>query len=268
MMPHRSSFFALDKSCDIITKQLYKEPVMNQGRILFLAIAVTMLASSAGAQQMYIESPGPMPQTGFFSGSTGTPGSSGGPGLNASPMESYGAPAQPGTHLPAALSVPITSNKAIDIIRKYLAKTNNEDLYPAHLFEYNTHFETELREKDTQRGAFELIIDKFTGRIYPETGPNLSWNNKYGINSNYFGIQPKMTLSVVDALGVAGDFIKRTSPELKVEGDATEYYGYYEFHITQDGKLAIEANVNGFTGQLWIENWHGPLLREAVIKNE
>lgn len=163
------------------------------------------------------------------------------------------------------IGVPITSNKTLEIIEKYLKKTNNDDLYPRRLFEYNTHFEVELKEKETERGAFELIIDKFNGRVYPETGPNLTWNGKYGFNGNYFGLQPAMPIKVGDALQTVGDFIKRTSPELKIEGDVSEYYGYYEFHITLEGKLAIEANVNGFTGEMWIENWHGSLLREVSV---
>lgn len=166
---------------------------------------------------------------------------------------------------PAAIGVPITSNKAMEIAEMFLKKTLNEDLLVQRLFEYNTHFEVELLEKDTRRGAFELIIDKFNGRVTPEIGPNLLWNGKFGQGGNYFGLQPVMTIPVVSALQSVGDFIKRTSPELKVEGDVIEYYGYYEFHVTQDDKMVLEININGFSGQMWIENWHGSLLREAKI---
>ncbi len=199
-------------------------------------------------------------QPGMMGGPSAGPGSAGDQGQISS------MPTPPS--IPSPFGIPITSNKALDIVEKYLQKTNNGDLYPARFFEYNTHFEIELKEKETQRGAFELIIDKFNGSICPETGPNLLWNTKYGLNGNYFGIQPAATISVGDALQRVGVMVKNISPELLVQGDVTDYYGLYEFHVTQDGKLALEVNVNAFTGQIWIENWHGSLLRESVVRTK
>ena len=45
-------------------------------------------------------------------------------------------------------------------------------------FEYN--FYVIYYEKSTGVGAFEMLIEKTTGRIHPEYGPNMMWNTKYG----------------------------------------------------------------------------------------
>jgi hypothetical protein len=230
--------------------------------VLILLLSLLVWGSAVALAQTAGEFSVQSPQTGVHAPSVGGPplGHGAAGGAIGGGMVGLGSPYAPGT-----ISIPITSNKALDIVDKYLRKTNNEDLFADRLYEYNTHFEVELRERDTRRGAFELLIDKFNGRVTPEEGPNLLWNTKYGLNGNYFGVQPPMTLSLDDALRQVGEFIKRTSPELKVSGDVIEYYGYYEFHIVQDGKLAIEANVSGFGGQLWIENWHGSALREVLV---
>jgi hypothetical protein len=36
-------------------------------------------------------------------------------------------------------------------------------------------------KKDTGTGAMELLINKPSGQVYPEPGPNMMWNTKYGM---------------------------------------------------------------------------------------
>ena len=47
--------------------------------------------------------------------------------------------------------------------------------------EYTQNFYVLFKEKSTGIGAFEMLIDKYTGSIYPEMGPNMMWNTKYGM---------------------------------------------------------------------------------------
>jgi hypothetical protein len=41
--------------------------------------------------------------------------------------------------------------------------------------------------------------------------------------------------------------------------------GYCEFDVMQNGKAYGEIDVNGYTGQVWYENWHGPLVQEREL---
>ena len=43
-------------------------------------------------------------------------------------------------------------------------------------------------EKETDKGAMELLVDPYSGNVYPEYGPNMMWNLKYGMMyGNYSG---------------------------------------------------------------------------------
>lgn len=47
--------------------------------------------------------------------------------------------------------------------------------------EYTNSLYFQVNEASTGKGAFELLINKQTCSIYPEMGPNMMWNTKYGI---------------------------------------------------------------------------------------
>ena len=46
--------------------------------------------------------------------------------------------------------------------------------------EFDNQFYAEVREKNSGTGAFELLVNKWTGAVVPEPGPNMMWNTKYG----------------------------------------------------------------------------------------
>src|SRR5215203_6042115 len=57
----------------------------------------------------------------------------------------------------------------------------NPNLEVAEVMEFANNYYAEVREKDTGIGAMELLIDKPGGWVYPEPGPNMMWNTKYGM---------------------------------------------------------------------------------------
>lgn len=91
-------------------------------------------------------------------------------------------PAYPNT--PTAL---ITINNATEIAQRYLASLNNPDLAVGEVEEYSLNFYVQYYERSTGIGAFEMLIDKYTGSIYPEHGPNMMWNTKYGMMNGMMG---------------------------------------------------------------------------------
>ena len=60
-----------------------------------------------------------------------------------------------------------------------MTQLNNPDLAVREVEEYTQNFYVQIYEKSTGIGAFELLIDKYTGSVYPEQGPNMMWNTKY-----------------------------------------------------------------------------------------
>ena len=81
----------------------------------------------------------------------------------------------------AYTGTPLTITQVQTIAQNYVASTGNPDLVVKQIEEYSANFYVQVNEKSTGNGAFELLINKYTGSIYPEMGPNMMWNTKYGM---------------------------------------------------------------------------------------
>jgi hypothetical protein len=71
-------------------------------------------------------------------------------------------------------------DRALSIAERYLASLDNPDLAIDEIMEFELNYYVIYYEKSTGIGAFEMLINKDTGRIFPEYGPNMMWNTKYG----------------------------------------------------------------------------------------
>jgi hypothetical protein len=76
-------------------------------------------------------------------------------------------------------ATPISLEQAITRAQQYIAALNNAGLALAEVMEFSNQFYGEVKEKSTDVHAFEFLIDRYTGAIYPEPGPNMMWNTKY-----------------------------------------------------------------------------------------
>jgi len=104
------------------------------------------------------------------------------------------------------------------------------------------------------------------GTITPEPGPNMMWNTKYGyMASGMMGTRNQqystMTVSENQAEQDAQGYLNANFQNAKTEM-ATQFYGYYTFDFTVNGKIAGMLSVNGFTGQVWYHSWHGGFIQE------
>ena len=142
----------------------------------------------------------------------------------------------------------------------YLKENNLEDLQIAEIMEFSNNFYMEIVEKDTNTGAMELLLDKNIGNIFPEYGPNMMWNTKYGINMHMRTNQTyaDMAIDEEEAIQLAEKYLNKRNTGEFIGEEADMYYGYYTIHtITEEGDIAGMLSVNGFTGKVWYHNWHG-----------
>src|SRR4030042_456250 len=59
------------------------------------------------------------------------------------------------------------------------------------VMECSSNFYAVLQEKETGRGAMEILLDPYSGAVSPEMGPNMMWNTKYGpMGGRTAGINP------------------------------------------------------------------------------
>jgi len=163
---------------------------------------------------------------------------------------------------------PITLEQAEQSAAQY-AQSLGANLKVAEVMQFDNGFYAEIIEKDTGIGAQEILIDQYTGAAYPEFGPNMMWNDKYGhMGSGLGGMmrgwfnQPsgKMTVTSEQARQYAQTYLDQAQPGVKVGDDITAFYGYYTLHTLKDGKIYGMLSVNGYSGQVWYHTWHGAFI--------
>lgn len=177
----------------------------------------------------------------------------------------------------------LTMDQAKVFAQQYLASTGNPNLAVKEIMEFPYNFYIIYYEKDTGTGAFEMLIWKqfpsngmgggmmsgrvTLGTIMPEPGPNMMWNTKCSPMTNGmmgYGAQVSstMTVSGSQAEQFAQAYLNANFQNAKTEM-ATEFYGYYTFDFTVNGKITGMLSVNGNTGQVWYHSWHGDFIQEV-----
>jgi hypothetical protein len=161
---------------------------------------------------------------------------------------------------------PITIDQAADSVRSYI-DNYGRGLVLTEVMEFTWNFYAEVKEKDTGIHAMELLIDKYTGQVYPETGPNMMWNTKYGMmgrgmmGGRYASgtLTAEMPVPPEQAKTLAQRFLDGYLPGRTV-GDVDIFYGYYTLHTLKNGQVEGMLSVNGYTGAVWYHTWHGPFI--------
>jgi hypothetical protein len=160
-----------------------------------------------------------------------------------------------------------------DIVRaqgtseRYLESLGETDLAIAEVMEFEENFYVIYYEKSTGIGAFEMLIDKESGWIFPEYGPNMIWNTKYG-HGDMMGKGGMMedfwsgeqTVDEAEAVRLAQAFLDERYPGT-VADDPHPFYGYYTLHTVKNDLIFGMLSVNSYTGVVWYHDWHGAYKR-------
>jgi hypothetical protein len=188
-----------------------------------------------------------------------------------------GCPMFGGAAIPANAQ-PITFNEAVEAVQKYLKSYISADpsaasgqvLALAEVMEFDNNFYAVVTNKSTGAGAFELLVNRYTGYVTPEPGPNMMWNTQYGHMAGFGGMmsrlggqqQGSVTLTVAQARIAAQQWLDANQPGAKLADDEMQFPGYYTTDFLKDGKVAGMLSVNGYTGQVWYHTWHGNFIGE------
>ncbi len=179
---------------------------------------------------------------------------------------------------------PLTLAEATSTLDAYLATLNDSNLAVEDIMIFDNHAYTQIVEKDSGIGVMEVLVDPTTKAVYPEMGPNMMWNQKYGMMAGYgrygmmgmmggqfgfnnqplstTGVTAEMPFSPAEAVETAQSYVDSyfSSANLTVDEHADPFYGYYTLHVNRDGETAGMLSVNGYTGQIFPHTWHGKLL--------
>ena len=88
----------------------------------------------------------------------------------------------------AAAVKPLTIDQAKQAIESYLKGLNNADLELKEIMIFDNNGYARITEKSTGIGAMELLVYPSTLSVYPEYGPNMMWNLKYGLMNGAGGM--------------------------------------------------------------------------------
>ncbi|MFQ6085523.1 MAG: hypothetical protein ACE5OY_04575 [Candidatus Bathyarchaeia archaeon] len=167
-------------------------------------------------------------------------------------------------------------DQAKQIALAYLSSLNDPDLGIDEIMEFELNFYAIYYEKSTGIGAFEMLVDRYSGDIYPEPGPNMMWNTKYGGMVGHMGGGPgmmgyyqgtptaDMPVSEGEAIAYAQEYLNTALSGSTAE-DVHPFYGYYTIHVVTDGEIYGMLSVNGYTGKLWYHGWHGTFIGEEEL---
>ena len=146
-----------------------------------------------------------------------------------------------------------------DLSQTYIEKYD-QNLKIAEIMEFSKNYYVEIAEEDTGIGAMELLVDKSTGSVFPEYGPNMMWNLKYGMHSmmNASNAISDMSIDEEKAIDIATSYLAKSGTNEYAGDEAERFYGHYTIHTTdKDSNILGMLSVNGFSGDVWYHSWHG-----------
>ncbi len=154
---------------------------------------------------------------------------------------------------------------AVDIAQGVAASYPTGGLVADEVIEFSNNYYASIREKSTSIGAFEILIDRSSGTVVREPGPDMMWNAKYSMmrggmmGSFGFSGSGPMTVTAQQAQDIAQRWL-----DANQSGTSTNppdpFYGYYTVDFQKNGKLVGMLSVNGYSGQVWYHTWHGTFI--------
>ncbi len=134
-------------------------------------------------------------------------------------------------------ATPLTITQAAEVAKTYVASLNNPDLSVKQIEEYTNNFYVPVTQSNGN-GAFELLINKATGIVTPEPGPNMMWNTQYSFGAGWCNraigtITTTPTVTVDQAKTNAQQYLTSYLPGTTV-GDVTTFSGHYTIEVLQN----------------------------------
>ncbi len=134
--------------------------------------------------------------------------------------------------------------------------------------EFQRNFYAIVKDTSTGHGAFEVLVNKSSGLVFPEYGPAMMWNTEYGMmrggTTGNRNPGDRMTISAASAAHSARQWLRQHQPGITGE-TPDQFPGYYTIHLRRRGVIAGMLSLNGYTGQIWYHNWHGKFIHMKKV---
>jgi hypothetical protein len=188
---------------------------------------------------------------------------------------------------------PLSVDQAKTAAESYLKTLGVDGLQVSEVMVFDNNAYVVVKETSTGNGAFELLVDPASQTAYPEFGPNMMWNLKYGGlnhsqmmggrngmmgNGNHMmggngwdttvpaDVSAEMSVTPERAIEYAQKYLDANIKSATAATDPVKFYGYYTLDFEKDGKVAGMLSVNGYNGQVFLHTWHGNFIEESAMK--
>jgi hypothetical protein len=183
-------------------------------------------------------------------------------------------------------AAPLSVDQAKTAAESYIKTLGIDGLQVSEVMVFDNNAYVVVKEIDTGNSAFELLVDPVSQNAYPEFGPNMMWNLKYGgLNrSQMMGgrngmmggngwdttaptdVSAEMNVTPEKAIEYAQKYLDANLKSATAATDPIQFYGYYTLDFEKDGKVAGMLSVNGYNGQVFLHTWHGTFIEESAMK--
>ena len=170
----------------------------------------------------------------------------------------------------------LTVDQTKQAVEDYLQNVDNSDLELEEIMIFDNHAYARVVEISTGIGAMELLVDPATLSVYPEYGPNMMWNQKYGhgggfgmmggagmMNGNLINpsfVSSEMNVTPEEALQFAEQYLDKQFPGYQMSDEVYPFYGYYTIDFLEGDQPAGMLSINGYSGQVFLHTWHGTFI--------
>jgi hypothetical protein len=162
-------------------------------------------------------------------------------------------------------------DRAVRVAQDTAAAYPGGSLKADEVISFSKNYYATVRETDSRIGAFEVLIDRTSGRVTREPGPDMMWNTKYsmrGAAMNGGGMMGSSILTPSRTMTVTAQRAQEIAQrwlDSNLAGSTTKspdsFYGFYTVDFENSGQLAGMLSVNGYTGQVWYHSWHGRFIQ-------
>lgn len=147
--------------------------------------------------------------------------------------------------------VPISEEEGRSILTTFAAEYGDE-VELSDFMAFSNNYYAQVVDSKTGEGLAEILVDRYSGAVYPEPGPNMAWNSRFGLWQADFS-SPRYDLE--NAQELARTFLSGYLPGSEMLGSAS-FPGYYTFDFGR-GEVEGMLSVNAESGDVWVHTWHG-----------
>ena len=152
-------------------------------------------------------------------------------------------------------SKPITQDEALRNMQNFARQYYGSNIGIEDFMAFSSNYYAVLKDANSSQNIAEVLVDRYSGSTYPEPGPNMIWNTRYGAGRTQAGATG---YDLVGANKLAEEFLTGYLPGSKIL-ESHSMPGYYTFDFGRNETESM-LSVNAYSGQIWVHTWHGSYI--------